>query len=57
MFVHDIKVGETIRIGDAVISIHAKSGQVVTLCVDAPREVVIETERDRQKQQQAAATQ
>lgn len=57
MFKHDIKVGETVKIGDAVITIAAKSGQICTLLIDAPRSIVIETERDRQKKQEAPAPQ
>lgn len=57
MFKHDIKVGESIKVGDAVITIQAKSGQICTLQIDAPPDVRIQTNRDRKKREVAAAPQ
>ena len=51
MFKHDIKVGESIKVGDAVVTIQAKSGQICTLLIDAPPHVPIQTTRDRKKQE------
>ena len=51
MFKHDIKVGESIKVGDAVVTIQAKSGQICTLLIDAPPDVPIKTARDRKKQE------
>ena len=51
MFKHDIKVGESIKVGDAVVTIQAKYGQICTLLIDAPPHVPIQTTRDRNKQE------
>lgn len=57
MFKHDIKVGESIQVGDAVVTIQAKSGQICTLLIEAPPHVPIKTSRDRKKQEVAAPQQ
>lgn len=54
MFKHDIKVGESIEVGDVVVTIQAKSGQICTLLIDAPPHVPIKTARDRKKQEESA---
>lgn len=57
MFKHDIKVGESIMVGDAVITIQAKSGQNCTLMIEAPPDVRIQTNSDRKKKEDAAPQQ
>ena len=54
MFKHDMKVGESIKVGDAVVTIQAKSGQICTLLIDAPPHVPIQTAKDRKKQEESA---
>lgn len=54
MFKHDIKVGESIIVGDAVVTIQAKSGQICTLLIDAPPHVPIKTTKDRKKREENA---
>jgi sRNA-binding carbon storage regulator CsrA len=41
----DVKVGESIKVGDATIKIIQKSGQRVKLVVDADKSVVITHEK------------
>jgi sRNA-binding carbon storage regulator CsrA len=38
----DLRPGEELKIGDAIIKIVKKSGQIVSLAIDAPAEVRIE---------------
>lgn len=42
MLKRDLKPGEELHIGNAVIKVVKKHGQVVSLAIDAPREVKIE---------------
>lgn len=44
MIKHDMRAGETIDIGGAKVTLKYKSGQRVTLLIDAPQEVVIKRE-------------
>ncbi len=39
----DLKVGDTLKIGDASIRLEKKSGQLARLVVDAPLDTVITT--------------
>lgn len=57
MFKHDLKAGESIRVGDAVIKLQSKNGQCCTLVIDAPREVLIQTnpKPTREQEEQAAS--
>ncbi len=41
MLKHDLKLGDTIEIGDTKIRMIRKSGQQCTLIIDAPSDVVI----------------
>ncbi len=41
MVKHDLRVGTTIEIGDAKIRLEHKSGQRVSLIIDAPADVPI----------------
>ena len=43
----DMKVGESIRIGDATITLDDKSGKVARLSIEAPRTVPIERVRQQ----------
>jgi len=38
----DLRPGEELKVGDAIIKIVKKSGQIVSLAIDAPPEVRIE---------------
>lgn len=38
----ELKVGESVRIGDAVVTLEDKSGRVARLAIDAPRSVPIQ---------------
>lgn len=38
----DMRPGEQIKIGDAIVKLVKKSGQVATICIDAARNVHIE---------------
>lgn len=42
MLKRDLKPGEELHVGDAVIKVVKKHGQVVSLAIQAPREVKIE---------------
>ncbi len=42
MLKRDLKPGEELHIGDAVIKVVKKHGQCVSLAIEAPREVKIE---------------
>lgn len=46
MLKRDLKPGEELHIGDAVIKVVKKHGQVVSLAIQAPREVKIEVKGD-----------
>lgn len=41
MLKHDLRVGETIEIGGAKVTLQRKSGQNISLVIDAPRDVLI----------------
>lgn len=42
MLKRDLRPGEELKIGDAIIKVVKKSGQIVSLAIDAPKEVRIE---------------
>lgn len=42
MLKRDLKPGEELHVGDAVIKVVKKHGQIVSLAIQAPREVKIE---------------
>lgn len=42
MLKRDLRPGEEIKVGDAIIKVVKKSGQIVSLAIDAPPEVRIE---------------
>lgn len=54
MFVHDMKFGESIKVGDVIVTVQSKSGQTFTIVIDAPRDVPIQTSRDRKKKEAIA---
>jgi len=43
----DIRPGETVRIGDAVVTMQHKTGRVAHLSIDAPISVRIDVDRKR----------
>ena len=49
MFRHDLKVGESITIGDVKLTLQRKSGQLCSLLIDVPDGTPIETSRTRSK--------
>ncbi len=51
----DIRVGEQIKVGEAVLTLEAKSGQTARLAIDAPRSVKIERISQHSPAQMAAA--
>lgn len=42
MLKRDLRPGEELKVGDAIIKIVKKSGQIVSLAIDAPADVRIE---------------
>ncbi len=42
MLKRDLRPGEELKIGDAIIKVVKKSGQIVSLVIDAPKDVRIE---------------
>lgn len=41
MIKHDLRVGETIEIGGTKVTLRRKSGQIASLVIDAPDDVLI----------------
>ncbi|TPW31463.1 carbon storage regulator [Martelella alba] len=37
----DLRIGETLQVGEARLKLVRKAGRVATLVIDAPREVII----------------
>lgn len=57
MFKHDLRPGESIQIGDTIVTLVRKSSQVASLLIDAPRDVKITTNREqKEKKETAGAT-
>lgn len=44
----DIRPGETLKIGDAIVKLVHKSGQVACLVIDAPKSVEIQREKAKE---------
>lgn len=44
----DVRVGETIKVGDALIRVAEKSGQLASLVIDAPKSVKIERKEPKE---------
>lgn len=57
MIKHDLKIGDDVWVGDTKISLRRKSGQVVSLVIDAPADVKIRTSKSIRKEQEAKAGQ
>ncbi len=57
MLKHDLKMGDTIQIGPTKIRISKKSGQICTLVIDAPADVVITLPPKSPKKQEDQAAQ
>lgn len=57
MLKHDLKMGETIQIGATKVRISKKSGQICTLIIDAPDDVVITLPPKSPKKQEDLAAQ
>lgn len=51
MIQHNLRIGEELRIGDAVVRMVKKSGQVAALIIDAPPEVKIVITKDQEDSQ------
>ncbi|WP_109217594.1 carbon storage regulator [Klebsiella pneumoniae] len=51
MIQHNLRLGEELRIGDTVVRMVKKSGQVAALVIDAPPEVKIVISKDREDSQ------
>ena len=45
----DLRVGQSLRVGDAVLTLHEKSGRLARLTVSAPGAVPIQTNRRAQE--------
>lgn len=44
--IHDVKVGSTLQVGEAMIRIERKSGQVARLVVIAPDHILVSRQSD-----------
>lgn len=54
MFKHDLRQGDTIQIGEAVIRlVRCKTGQIASLLIDAPASVKITCNNERKEQKEA----
>lgn len=47
MLIREIRPGESLRIGDAVVTLVKKSGQAARLCINAPAYVKVASEKDK----------
>lgn len=52
MLKHDLTVGDEIWIGDTCVRLKQKTGQRVSLIINAPPEVKIRTKHNDQKQEE-----
>ena len=57
MIKHDLKLGEDLWIGGARIKMVRKSGQVCSLIIDAPDDMVVKTPKSQQKEKEEQAPQ
>ena len=57
MIKHDLKRGESLWIGGAEIKMVRKSGQVCSLIIDAPPDVVVRTPKSQRKDKESQPTQ
>lgn len=57
MIKHDLKLGEELWIGDSRIKMVRKSGQVCSLIIDAPADVVVRTPKSQRKEKEARTPQ
>lgn len=57
MIKHDLKLGEELYIGGAKIKMVRKSGQVCSLIIDAPADVVVRTPKSQRKEKEACTPQ
>lgn len=51
MIQHNLRLGEELRIGDTVVRMVKKSGQVAALIIDAPADVKIVISKEREDSQ------
>lgn len=56
MIQHNLRLGEELRIGDTVVRLVKRSGQVAALVIDAPPEVKIVISKDREDSQKPRNT-
>lgn len=54
---HDLKPGEELWIGGAKVKMVRKSGQVCSLIIDAPADMVIRTPKSQQREKEARTPQ
>ena len=45
--IYDLKVGQTLTIGNATVRLERKSGQLARLVVDAPSEMAVNLTKDK----------
>lgn len=57
MIKHDLKHGEELWIGATKIKMVRKSGQVCSLIIDAPDDVVVRTPKSQRREKEAIAPQ
>lgn len=57
MIKHDLKLGEDLWIGGVKIKMVHKSGQVCSLIIDAPDDVVVRTPKSQRKEKEGQAPQ
>lgn len=57
MIKHDLKLGEDLWIGGAKIKMVRKSGQVCSLIIDAPDDMVVKTPKSQRKDKEGKAAQ
>ncbi|AXF51437.1 CsrA-like regulator [Erwinia phage Pavtok] len=55
MIKHDLRVGETIEIGGTKVTLQRKSGQIASLVIDAPDDVVIKRQLKPHETQEDSA--
>lgn len=48
MLVHSLRPGEELQIGDVVVKLGKKSGQVAMLLIDAPKHVTVKMKTDQE---------
>lgn len=55
MIKHDLKLNEELWIGDTKVTLKRKSGQVCSLIIDAPADVIIKTPKSIRREQEEKA--